>query len=139
MDDNTIFRKKSLDKISSPESLSDYLHVTNPAVWMILAAVILLLVGVLIWSSTADIISYAYGTAQVEDGNMRISFDNDQLGRSVQSGMSAVVGETESTISGVGTDETGAVFASASTTLADGSYPAKVLLRKTQVIRLLFN
>ena len=137
--DESIFRRKSLDKITSPESLGDYLHVTNPSVWMILAAVILLLVGVLIWSSTADIVSYAYGTAQVEDGNMRISFDNAQLARTVQSGMSVVVGETESTIGGVGTDEKGAVFASASTTLANGSYPAKVLLRQTQVIRLLFN
>lgn len=36
--ENPIFRKKSLDRISSPEALDDYLHVTTPAVWMILAA-----------------------------------------------------------------------------------------------------
>ena len=137
--DDTIFRKKSLDKISSPESLSDYLHVTNPSVWMILAAVILLLVGMLIWASTSNIDSYAYGTAQVENGNMRISFDDQQAAGNVESGLTVIVGETRSTVTGVGIDEAGRTFASASTTLADGSYPAKVLLRQTQVIRLLFN
>ena len=49
--DNQVFRKKSLEQISSPEQLNDYLRVTNPAVWLLLTAVILLLVGVLIWSS----------------------------------------------------------------------------------------
>ena len=137
--DDTIFRKKSLDRITSPESLGDYLHVTNPSVWMILAAVILLLVGMLIWASTSNIDSYAYGTAQVENGNMRISFDDQQAAGNVESGLTVIIGETRSTVTGVGIDEAGQTFASASTTLADGSYPAKVLLRQTQVIRLLFN
>ena len=61
--DNSIFRKKSLERISSPESLNDYLHVTSPAVWLILTAVILLLAGMLIWSSVASIDSFATGTA----------------------------------------------------------------------------
>ena len=137
--DESIYRRKSLDRITSPESLGDYLHVTNPSVWMILAAVIVLLVGLLVWASTANIDSYAYGTAQVENGNMRISFDDPQAAGNVESGLTVVVGETQSTVTGVGTDETGKTFASAATTLADGSYPAKVLLRQTQVIRLLFN
>ena len=137
--DDTIFRKKSLDKISSPASLGDYLHVTNPSVWMILAAVVVLLIGMLVWASTANIDSYAYGTAQVENGNMRVTFDDPQAAGNVESGLTVVVGETQSTVTGVGTDEAGKTFASASTTLADGSYPAKVLLRQTQVIRLLFN
>jgi hypothetical protein len=40
---------------------------------MILAAVILLLAGVLIWSSVASIDSFVTATAQVEDGTMRIT------------------------------------------------------------------
>ena len=106
---------------------------------MFLAAVVVLLVGMLVWASTANIDSYAYGTAQVENGNMRISFDDQQIAGNVESGLTVIVGETQSTVTGVGTDEAGRTFASASTTLADGSYPAKVLLRQTQVIRLLFN
>ena len=137
--DESLFRKKSLDRISSPEQLGDYLHVTSPAVWLILTAIILLLVGMLIWSTTASIDSFASGTAQVENGNMRITFDDDQIARNVESGMSVVVGETESRISSIGTDSNGKIFASAATTLADGSYTVKVIFRQTQVIHLLFN
>ena len=71
--DNSIFRKKSLERISSPESLNDYLHVTSPAVWLILTAVILLLAGMLIWSSVASIDSFATGTAQVENRTFRLT------------------------------------------------------------------
>ena len=45
--DESIFRKKSIDRISSPEALNDYLRVTTPTFWLILAAIILLLVGFL--------------------------------------------------------------------------------------------
>ena len=135
----SIFRKKSLERISSPEALNDYLRVTNPTVWLILSAVVLLLVGILLWSTVASIDSFASGTATVENGQMQIRFDDEQIARSVQSGMSVVVGETESRISSIGTDADGSLFASASTTLADGSYTVKVIYRQTQVLRLLFN
>ena len=45
----TLFRQKSLDRISSPEQLNAYIRVSTPSVWMILAAVIVLLVGVCAW------------------------------------------------------------------------------------------
>ena len=38
-----LFRKKSLDRISSPEELHDYLRVTSPSLWMVLAAIMVLL------------------------------------------------------------------------------------------------
>ncbi|MBQ9420511.1 MAG: hypothetical protein IJU30_01970 [Lachnospiraceae bacterium] len=60
--ENSIFRKKSLEQISSPEELNDYLHVTGPSVWLVLTAVILLLAGMLIWSSVASFDSFATGT-----------------------------------------------------------------------------
>lgn len=44
-----LFRQKSLDKIASPEQMGDYIRVSNPSVWMILAAIIALLVGVCVW------------------------------------------------------------------------------------------
>lgn len=44
-----IFRKSSIDRVSSPEQLNDYIRVSNPGVWMILAAVIVLLIGICVW------------------------------------------------------------------------------------------
>ena len=133
-----IFREKSLKRITSPEELSDYLRVTSPAVWVVMAAIILLLVGMLIWGSTAHIDSYAAGTAQVQDGRMIVVFDDSELAANVKAGMSVTVGETSSLIDSVGSTESGALFASAGTTLADGSYPARVIFRQTQVLSLLF-
>ncbi len=137
--DNQLFRKESLDQITSPEQMNDYLRVTNPAVWLLLTAVILLLAGVLLWSSIASIDSFAKGTAQVSDSTMRITFDDTQIAKSVKAGMTVSVGDTTAQVNSVGYDEDGSIFALASTTLADGTYEAKVVYKKTQVISLLFN
>jgi hypothetical protein len=135
----TLFRKKSLERISSPEALNDYLHVTSPSVWLILLAVILLLAGMLVWSSAASIDSFATGTAQVTDGAMYIHFDNEQIAENVQSGMTVTAGETASRISSIGKDAEGELFALAPTSLADGTYPVRVVFKQTQVLSLLFN
>ena len=45
-----LFRKKSLDRVSSPEELNDYIRVTTPSIWLILAATVILILGMLAWS-----------------------------------------------------------------------------------------
>ena len=45
-----IFREKSLKRVSSPEALNDYIRVTTPSVWIVLAALVILLCGMLAWS-----------------------------------------------------------------------------------------
>ena len=47
---STIFRQKSMDRVTSPEELNDYIRVTNPSVWIVLIALVLLLAGMLTWS-----------------------------------------------------------------------------------------
>lgn len=137
--EDSVFRKKSLERISSPEQLNDYLRVTNPTVWLVLGAVILLLLGVIVWGSVATIDSFASGTGYVEDGVMTVRFDDPEIARSVEAGMSVTIGEQSATISSVGASSDGSLFALAQTTLADGSYPIKVVYNTTQVRRLLFN
>ena len=46
---SNLFREKSMERISSPEQLNAYIRVSTPAVWMVLSAVIVLLVGVCVW------------------------------------------------------------------------------------------
>ena len=45
-----LFRQKSMDRVSGPESLNDYIRVTTPSVWLVMIAIVLLLVGVLAWT-----------------------------------------------------------------------------------------
>ncbi len=46
-----LFRKKSLDRISSPEQLNDYIRVTSAPVWIVLLAIVVLLVGLIAWAT----------------------------------------------------------------------------------------
>ena len=59
----SIFRQKSMDRVSSPEQLNDYIRVTTPSVWVVLIALVLLLAGMLVWS--------IFGTVEVhnDDGS----------------------------------------------------------------------
>ena len=50
MEERSIFRKKSLERVTSPEQLNDYIKVTTPSVWIILAATLILIIGVLVWA-----------------------------------------------------------------------------------------
>ena len=52
--ENQLFRQKSIDRISSPEQLHDYMRVTSPKLWMILSAIIVLMVGLIVLASTAN-------------------------------------------------------------------------------------
>ena len=131
-----LYRKESLERIESPEQMNQILRVTNPSVWLLLTAVILLLVGLLVWGSFTYIDSVAYGRAEVADGVMTLRFDDEELAKSVEEGMLITVGETSSEIRSLGRDEQG-VFALADTDLADGEYTAGVRYRQTQILRLL--
>ena len=51
----SVFRKKSLDRISSPEDLHEYIHATNPGLWIVFAAITVLLIGAVIWGFTGSI------------------------------------------------------------------------------------
>ena len=57
----SIFRQKSIDRVSSPEQLNDYIRVTTPTVWLVLLALVILLLGMLAWS--------VFGTVQGVDAN----------------------------------------------------------------------
>ena len=48
--DNSIYRKKAMDKISSPEQLDDFIQVARPKIWLIMGAIIILTVGAAVWA-----------------------------------------------------------------------------------------
>ncbi len=57
-----LFRKKSLERVSSPEQLNDYIRVTTPTVWLVLLALVILLAGILVWGVLGSV------TAQTAEG-----------------------------------------------------------------------
>ncbi|MDR3178918.1 MAG: hypothetical protein LBT82_02545 [Oscillospiraceae bacterium] len=55
MSKKQIFRKSSLDRISSPEKLNDYIKVSNPSVWLIISALFVLIVIGFVWASVGSL------------------------------------------------------------------------------------
>ena len=55
MEKNNLYRKESLDVISSPEQMRDYMHVTSPRLWMILGAIVAILAGFIIYAATTRV------------------------------------------------------------------------------------
>lgn len=133
-----LFREKSLNYISSPEQLNDYLKVTKPAVWIVLIAIIVLLLGLFVWGSFAYIGSSIEGVADVEENTIVMEFKSQKFAENVKEGMNIKIGDTEWPIISVGKGDDG-YFAIANTTLEDGKYEATVTYRQTQVMGLLFN
>ena len=66
-----LFREKSLEAVESPEALNDYLRVTSPGVWLVLAAIIILLVGGILWSIFGRVeTTVQVAVAVTEDGTV---------------------------------------------------------------------
>ena len=99
---NQLFRKNSLEKVSSPEQLNDYIRVSNPGVWIALTAVIVLLVGVCVWGIFGKIETTVGSAAVVKDGHMTLYIKEEHLGE-ITEGMIVRVKEQEYLITSVET------------------------------------
>jgi len=71
MANETVFRDKSIERISSPEQLNDYVRLTNPGVWFVVAAIMIILVGAFIFGITGHIDSSVPGVC-ISDGSSTV-------------------------------------------------------------------
>lgn len=65
-----IFREKSIERVSSPEQLDDYIRVTSTGMWMVMGAVVLLLAGVCVWGIFGRLDTVIKAPAVVKDGTI---------------------------------------------------------------------
>ena len=130
----TVFRKKTLERISSPEQLTDYLRVTNPGIWVVLVAVILLLAGVFAWSLVGTLETSAEVKIAVSDHTAKVI----PLGsESLADGMPLRVSGQEYQIAFSETDEYGRSVGTAEVNLPDGTYDGTVVLEAVHPISFL--
>ena len=92
-----LFRKESIDRVSSPEQLNDYIRVTNPSVWMILAAITILLVGVCVWGVLGKLDTTLPVVAVSQDEQLTIYVKETDI-ELVNSGMEVRIGNDKYTI-----------------------------------------
>ncbi|WP_044912689.1 hypothetical protein [Butyrivibrio sp. WCE2006] len=137
MDEN-IFRKKSLERISSPEALNDYLHVTTPAIWLILMAVVVMLAGFFIWASVGNVSTTVKGEAYVTNGKVTMVINNmpqDNL----KAGLKLTIGDLSATIDYVDKDSYGRTTVECDMNIPDGVYEADIIVEQIKPISFLLS
>lgn len=93
-----LFRKKTIDRMSSPEQLDAYIRVANPSVWMILLAIMTLLVGFCVWGVVGHLDTTVSGVAVSENEKVMLYVKEADIA-AVGEGMSVKIGDTECSIS----------------------------------------
>lgn len=67
---DSIFREKSIDRINSPEKFDEYVKVSNPGVWMLMAAMLISLVAVIIWAVSCVLNTTIPAAVVAQSGNV---------------------------------------------------------------------
>ena len=133
------FRKKAIEQISSPEQLSDYLKVTNPSIWLVLVAVMILLAGLIAWATIGTLETIVHENAIVKDGVAQIIIiEGNSAG--IKEGMTfRMANQEEGVISYVEDDEYGRTIAVAKVTLPDGEYNVDIIKERVHPIQFLIS
>lgn len=132
-----LFRKKALDRISAPDQLTDYLRVPQPLMWLLLAAILVLLLGLMIWSFAGTVDISEPGTAVIADGQAEIMLSDPAACR-LKPGMTVRMNGENSTITRVMDNMFGQPVGYAHTAAADGSYDVDVIVRSAHPAAMLF-
>ena len=91
---NNLFREKSVERISSPEDLNDYVRVANPGVWMILIAITALLIGVSVWAFRGEMLTTVSAVIITDDGHTDCFVSDTNIAK-VSEGMTVRCGDDE--------------------------------------------
>lgn len=83
MADRKIFREKSLERISSPDRLNEYIKVSSPGVWFAMLAVTVFLIGAVVWAITGRVAVYVPAVANANDGITTLYVPCNELDKSV--------------------------------------------------------
>ena len=134
--DNQIFREKSIQRISSPEELNKYLRVTNPGIWAVLVAVIILLAGLIIWSSVGTLETKAVALAEADNGIVTVYVSGDRA-EDIKEDMTVIIDGSESLLMNVHCDEYGRAVGNAVFNIPDGKYNAEVIIERIRPISFL--
>lgn len=135
-----IFRKKSLDKMKSPESLNDYVRVSNPGVWLLLVSVIILLIGACVWSIFGTIESTLNAEASVRDG-VTICYVSEKNLNRVRPGMDVYIDDADGTLCAIGEKSKKGYVCTIEMEedLPDGTYSAEIVTEKVKPISFVLN
>ena len=153
-----LFRKKNMERVTAPEQLNDYIRVSNPGVWMLLAAIIILLVGVCVWGVFGHLDTETKTAGVCENGTL-VCYVRESDMDGVQVGTLISVGEKEYAVKEIAanpvrldgeseayllhlsglTAEDWVYAVTADCPLADGTYPVSVITERVAPLSFVLN
>lgn len=95
---NALFRKSSMDRVNSPEQLNDYIRVARPGVWLLLGAIILLLVGVIVWGAAGTVTSAVDAVVLAEEDGAPLCFVSAEDAAEIKPGMTVSFADVEASV-----------------------------------------
>ena len=110
-----LFREKSMEAIESPESMNDYLQVTSPGIWLVLAAIIAILIGAILWSIFGRINTKVNVAVVSKDGSQICYVPYDKLQSVISAGVVDVEGQMYPLTIDAGSETTNTIIISEST------------------------
>ena len=153
-----IFRQKSLDKINSPEALDKYIKTTSPSIWVMLVAIIVFLVGVIIWSVVGKVeskkkigceIKNTYVTCALKESDVDnvlsesfILIDDEKIEiKSIEGPTNCENSDISSYVTFTGgiEDDEWFYLVKANSKLIDGNYDATIVFESISPITFIFN
>ena len=135
-----IFRKKSLDRVKSPENLDDYIKVANPGVWLLLISVVILLAGACVWGVFGHIDSTVPTVVSVENGEVSCRIAPEDVS-SVRVGLVVRFADTETIITDMDKSGDGTYICSlfAKDAHVDGFYDGVVVIESYRPMSFILN
>ena len=97
---NNLFRKKNVERVASPDQLNDYIHVSNPSAWIVLAAFTILLIGVCIWGIFGTLDTTLSVVAVKDEGGV-VCYVKEADYEKIEIGMMVKIGDEELAITGI--------------------------------------
>lgn len=97
----SIFRTSSIERISSPEQLSDYLRVSRLSVWLVLVAAAILLISFLVWGILGELPTTLKAEAFIQD-ELAICYLAQEEAGHISAGDRAVINGSEYQVTEVG-------------------------------------
>ena len=138
--EHSIFRKKSLERVISPEQLSDCIRVSTSGVWLVLIALVLVLAGLCVWSVFGRIPTRVEQSALAENGELTVLVPAKYESRLGETTSIECEGTRyENLRAEPGANEAGDVILRVETELPDGEYEAVVTVDDVHPIFFIVN
>lgn len=135
-----IFRKKSLEKIKSPDNLDSYIRVSNPSVWILIISVMVLLFGAGIWGIFGHIDSTVPSHVRVQN-EKAVCYVDEKYITSVRDGMTVKYEDSKAVINGIGdkSEEGYECELDADSYPENGMYEGKIVVKRYKPVSFLMN